>query len=164
MTAPLGRPAGPGAGGRPRGRFARGSSRDGGPMSVRVGINGFGRIGRNIFRAARERDSEIDIVAVNDITDPQTLAYLLAYDSVFGRYPGEVGATEGAIVVDGEEVKVLAERDPSNLPWAALGVDVVIESTASSRTATRPPSTSRPGPRRSSSPPRRRAPTSPSSS
>jgi glyceraldehyde 3-phosphate dehydrogenase len=98
-------------------------------MSVRVGINGFGRIGRNIFRAARERDSEIDIVAVNDITDPPTLAYLLAYDSVFGRYPGEVAAAEGAIVVDGEEVKVLAERDPSNLPWSALGVDVVIEST-----------------------------------
>jgi glyceraldehyde 3-phosphate dehydrogenase len=98
-------------------------------MSVRVGINGFGRIGRNVFRAARERGENIEIVAVNDITDAPTLAYLLAYDSVFGRYPGEVKTGDGALIVDGREVKVMAERDPANLPWKDLGVDVVIEST-----------------------------------
>ena len=97
-------------------------------MSVRVGINGFGRIGRNVFRAAAADDG-IEIVAVNDITDAPTLAHLLQYDSVFGRYPGTVTATDGGISVDGTEVKVLAERDPSNLPWGDLGVDVVIEST-----------------------------------
>jgi glyceraldehyde 3-phosphate dehydrogenase len=94
-----------------------------------VGINGFGRIGRNIFRAARARGADLDIVAVNDITDAATLAHLLDYDSVFGRYPGSVRAEDGAIVVDGESVQVLAERDPAALPWADLGVDVVIEST-----------------------------------
>jgi glyceraldehyde 3-phosphate dehydrogenase len=98
-------------------------------MSVRVGINGFGRIGRNIFRAAKARGSDLDIVAVNDITDARTLAHLLAYDSVFGRYQGEVSADDGAIVVDGEPVRVLSERNPAALPWATLGVDVVIEST-----------------------------------
>jgi glyceraldehyde 3-phosphate dehydrogenase (phosphorylating) len=98
-------------------------------VSVRVGINGFGRIGRNLFRAVRSRDLDVDIVAVNDITDAGTLAYLLAYDSVFGRYPGQVRAENGAIVVDGESVQVLAERDPANLPWGDLGVDVVVEST-----------------------------------
>jgi glyceraldehyde 3-phosphate dehydrogenase len=98
-------------------------------MSVRVGINGFGRIGRNVFRAARERGENIEIVAVNDITDAPTLAHLLTYDSVFGRYPGEVVAGDGALTVDGREVKVLAERDPANLPWKDLGVDVVVEST-----------------------------------
>jgi glyceraldehyde 3-phosphate dehydrogenase len=98
-------------------------------MSVRVGINGFGRIGRNVFRAARARGEAIEIVAVNDITDAATLAHLLEYDSVFGRYPGEVQAADGAIVIDGREVKVLAERDPADLPWKDLGVDVVIEST-----------------------------------
>ena len=97
-------------------------------MSVRVGINGFGRIGRNVFRAARER-GDIEIVAVNDITDAATLAHLLAYDSIFGRFPGEVKAGDGAIAVDGTQVKVLAERDPANLPWKDMGVDVVIEST-----------------------------------
>jgi glyceraldehyde 3-phosphate dehydrogenase len=98
-------------------------------MSIRVGINGFGRIGRNVFRAARERGENIEIVAVNDITDAATLAHLLTYDSVFGRYPGEVATGDGALVVDGREVKVLAERDPANLPWGDLGVDIVIEST-----------------------------------
>jgi len=97
-------------------------------MSVRVGINGFGRIGRNVFRAARER-GDIEIVAVNDITDAATLAHLLAYDSIFGRFPAEVRAGDGAIAVDGTQVKVLAERDPANLPWKDMGVDVVIEST-----------------------------------
>jgi glyceraldehyde 3-phosphate dehydrogenase len=97
-------------------------------MSVRVGINGFGRIGRNVFRAAAG-DGNIEIVAVNDITDTPTLAYLLQYDSVFGRYPGEVIADGDAIVVDGRRVKVFGERDPGALPWGELGVDVVVEST-----------------------------------
>ena len=98
-------------------------------MGVRVGINGFGRIGRNVFRAARGIDDGIEIVAVNDITDAATLAHLLDYDSVFGRYPGTVVAGDGEIVVDGTPVKVFAERDPAKLPWGELGVDVVIEST-----------------------------------
>ena len=98
-------------------------------MSVRVGINGFGRIGRNVFRAARMRDSGVEIVAVNDITDTATLAHLLDYDSVFGRYPGHVHAHDDHLHVDDTEVKVLAERNPGDLPWKELGVDVVIEST-----------------------------------
>ena len=98
-------------------------------MSVRVGINGFGRIGRNVFRAAQESSADIEIVAVNDITDSKTLAHLLKYDSVFGRFPGEVVEQDGSLVVDGREVKVLAERDPAALPWGDLGADVVIEST-----------------------------------
>jgi glyceraldehyde 3-phosphate dehydrogenase len=97
-------------------------------MSVRVGINGFGRIGRNVFRAA-QGDSGIEVVAVNDITDTETLAHLLKYDSVFGRYPGEVHPHDDHLHVDGREVRVLAERDPGKLPWGDLGVDVVIEST-----------------------------------
>jgi glyceraldehyde 3-phosphate dehydrogenase len=103
-------------------------------MPVRVGINGFGRIGRNVYRAAKARGeslgSEIEWVAVNDLTDSRTLAHLLAYDSILGPYPGTVKAAgEGALEVDGEELKVLAERDPGALPWGELGVDVVIEST-----------------------------------
>ena len=96
---------------------------------ARVGINGFGRIGRNLFRAAHQSGSELEFCAVNDIADPGTLAHLLAYDSIYGRFPGTVEATDEAIVVDGREVKVLAERDPAALPWGELGVDVVIEST-----------------------------------
>ena len=96
---------------------------------VKVGINGFGRIGRNLFRAAYEAGSELEFVAVNDITDPGTLAHLLRYDSILGRFPGEVEAREGAIAVDGTEIKVLSERDPAALPWGELGVEVVIEST-----------------------------------
>ncbi len=96
---------------------------------VKVGINGFGRIGRNLFRAAYEAGSELEFVAVNDITDPETLAHLLKYDSILGRFPGEVEAGDGSITVDGNEIKVLAERDPAALPWGELGVDVVIEST-----------------------------------
>jgi glyceraldehyde 3-phosphate dehydrogenase len=98
-------------------------------MAVRVGINGFGRIGRNVFRAAQESSADVEIVAVNDITDARTLAHLLKYDSVFGRFPGEVEAGDDALSIDGREVKVLAERDPGALPWDDLGVDVVIEST-----------------------------------
>jgi glyceraldehyde 3-phosphate dehydrogenase len=98
-------------------------------MAVRVGINGFGRIGRNVFRAAQESSADVEIVAVNDITDARTLGHLLSYDSVFGRFPGEVEAGDDALSIDGREVKVLAERDPGALPWGDLGVDVVIEST-----------------------------------
>jgi glyceraldehyde 3-phosphate dehydrogenase len=104
-------------------------------MSVRVGINGFGRIGRNVFRAAQARvtnatgEDAIEWVAVNDLTDAKTLAHLLKYDSILGPYPGTVTAREGALEVDGRELKVFAERDPGALPWGELGVDVVIEST-----------------------------------
>jgi glyceraldehyde 3-phosphate dehydrogenase len=98
-------------------------------MSVRVGINGFGRIGRNVFRAAQESSADIEVVAVNDITDAGTLAHLLKYDSVYGPFPGEVVAGDDAITVAGREVKVLGERDPAALPWGDLGADVVIEST-----------------------------------
>jgi glyceraldehyde 3-phosphate dehydrogenase len=102
-------------------------------MPIRVGINGFGRIGRNAFRAARARGEElggeIEWVAVNDLTDSATLAHLLHFDSVLGPYPGTVRALDGALEVDGHELKVLAERDPSALPWDELGVDVVLEST-----------------------------------
>ncbi|HEX9481839.1 MAG TPA: type I glyceraldehyde-3-phosphate dehydrogenase [Solirubrobacteraceae bacterium] len=99
-------------------------------MAVRVGINGFGRIGRNAFRASMARGGDgIEWVAVNDLTDAETLGHLLKYDSILGPYPGTVEVREGAIVVDGKELKVLAERDPGALPWGELGVDVVIEST-----------------------------------
>jgi glyceraldehyde 3-phosphate dehydrogenase len=98
-------------------------------MAVKVGINGFGRIGRNVFRAAKAANADIEFVAVNDLTDTGTLANLLKYDSILGRYPGEVEAGDGAISVAGEELKVLSERDPADLPWGDLGVDVVIEST-----------------------------------
>ena len=98
-------------------------------MSVRVGINGFGRIGRNVFRAAHERNADIEWVGVNDLVDSKTLAHLLKYDSVYGPYPGTVEHTDDAIIVDGKEVKVLGEKDPGALPWSDLGADVVIEST-----------------------------------
>ena len=98
-------------------------------MSVRVGINGFGRIGRNVYRAAALGETDVEIVAVNDITDTATLAHLLDYDSVFGRYPGEVHAHEDHIHVDEAEVRVFAERDPAKIAWGDIGVDVVIEST-----------------------------------
>jgi glyceraldehyde 3-phosphate dehydrogenase len=98
-------------------------------MPLRVGINGFGRIGRNVFRAAQEQGADIEWVAVNDLTDATTLAHLLKYDSVLGPYPGTVEQSDGGLRVDGAELKVLAERDPGALPWGDLGVDVVIEST-----------------------------------
>ena len=98
-------------------------------MAVKVGINGFGRIGRNLFRAASESGADIEIVAVNDLTDDDTLAHLLKYDSILGRFPGEVSVGDGIITVDGREITALEERDPARLPWADLGVDVVIEST-----------------------------------
>jgi glyceraldehyde 3-phosphate dehydrogenase len=98
-------------------------------MPVRVGINGFGRIGRNLFRAAQAQNADIEWVAVNDLTDSKTLAHLLKYDSILGPYPGTVEVSDDGIVVDGKPLKVLAERDPANLPWGDLGVDVVVEST-----------------------------------
>jgi glyceraldehyde 3-phosphate dehydrogenase len=98
-------------------------------MSLRVAINGFGRIGRNYLRAAKKQGLDLDIVAVNDLTDTATLALLLKYDSVHGRYDGEVSTDGDDLVVDGDTIKVLSERDPAALPWADLGVDVVIEST-----------------------------------
>jgi glyceraldehyde 3-phosphate dehydrogenase len=98
-------------------------------MSVRVGINGFGRIGRNVFRAARERGSGYEIVAVNDLMEPKIAAHLLRYDTVHGRFAGTVEAGEGKLVVDGKDVQVLSERDPGNLPWKDMGVEVVVEST-----------------------------------
>jgi glyceraldehyde 3-phosphate dehydrogenase len=98
-------------------------------MSVRVGINGFGRIGRNVFRAAHERGADIEWLAVNDLVDPKTIAHLLRYDSTYGPFPGEVEATDAGLRVDGKEIRVLAERDPAALPWGEIGADVVIEST-----------------------------------
>jgi glyceraldehyde 3-phosphate dehydrogenase len=98
-------------------------------MAVKVGINGFGRIGRNIFRAAHAAGADLEFVAVNDLTDPATLAHLLKYDSILGRFPGEVAVSGDSFQVDGKAIKVLSERDPAALPWGDLGVDVVIEST-----------------------------------
>ncbi|HXE56886.1 MAG TPA: type I glyceraldehyde-3-phosphate dehydrogenase [Gemmatimonadales bacterium] len=99
-------------------------------MAIKVGINGFGRIGRNVFRVAEQaRRDDIQIVAVNDLTDTRTLAHLLKYDSVHGRYPGAVEATADGFTVNGRLVRVLSEKDPSRLPWKDLGVDVVLEST-----------------------------------
>ncbi|SPT52362.1 Glyceraldehyde-3-phosphate dehydrogenase [Actinomyces bovis] len=98
-------------------------------MTTRVGINGFGRIGRNFFRAALEQGADIEIVAVNDLTDNKTLAHLLKFDSIMGRLGAEVSYDDESITVDGHRIVALAERDPANLPWGELGVDVVIEST-----------------------------------
>jgi glyceraldehyde 3-phosphate dehydrogenase len=99
-------------------------------MAIRVGINGFGRIGRNVLRAAKAQGAgDIDFVAVNDLTDTKTLAHLLRYDSVHGRYEGEVGSDADGLVVDGDKIRVLSEKDPGALPWKDLGVDLVLEST-----------------------------------
>jgi glyceraldehyde 3-phosphate dehydrogenase len=98
-------------------------------MSVKIGINGFGRIGRNFFRAAKATGADLEFVAVNDITDAATLAYLLRYDSVLGRFDGTVATDGDGLIVDGKPLRVLAERDPANLPWKELGVEIVVEST-----------------------------------
>lgn len=98
-------------------------------MGIKVGINGFGRIGRNALKAALQKGVSFDIVAINDITDPPTLAHLLKYDSCFGAFDGEVSVKEDAIIVNGREIKILAERDPASLPWGDLGVEIVLEST-----------------------------------
>jgi glyceraldehyde 3-phosphate dehydrogenase len=104
---------------------------------VKIAINGFGRIGRNVFKIAMER-SNIEIVALNDLTDAKTLAHLLKYDSTFGVYNKSVEVKGDAIVVDGREIKILAERDPKALPWGDMGVDVVVESTGVFRSAEGP--------------------------
>jgi glyceraldehyde 3-phosphate dehydrogenase len=98
-------------------------------MAVKAGINGFGRIGRNVFRAAHAQGADVDWVGLNDITDVETLAHLLKYDSILGPFPGTVEAGDGALIVDGKELKVFAERDPGDLPWGDVGAEVVVEST-----------------------------------
>jgi glyceraldehyde 3-phosphate dehydrogenase len=98
-------------------------------MAVKVGINGFGRIGRNLFRAAYEAGSELEFVAVNDLIDAEMIAHLLRYDSVLGRFPGEIEVSGDGITVDGKQLRILNEKDPAALPWSELGVEVVIEST-----------------------------------
>jgi glyceraldehyde 3-phosphate dehydrogenase len=99
-------------------------------MAVKVGINGFGRIGRQVFKAIRDYHADkLEVVVINDLTDPHTNAHLLKYDSNYGRFPGDVRATDSSIVVDGREVKVIAERDPAKIPWGDFGVELVIEST-----------------------------------
>jgi len=99
-------------------------------MTTRIGINGFGRIGRQVLRATMERHpDELEVVAVNDLADPKSNAHLFKYDTNFGRYPGTVEATDGAIIVDGQAIKSVSERDPAKLPWGELGVDIVVEST-----------------------------------
>src|SRR3954453_16944215 len=98
-------------------------------VTVRVGINGFGRIGRNFWRAAAASGKDIEIVAVNDLTSPEVLAHLLKYDSILGVLSEDVAASDGGIRIAGKTMKVLSERDPASLPWGDLGVDVVVEST-----------------------------------
>src|SRR5688500_12552192 len=98
-------------------------------MPTRVAINGVGRLGRNILRAATKYDADLDFVAVNDLTDNKTLAHLLKYDSVHGRYPGEVEAVSDGLKVDGDDLRVVSEKDPAKLPWKDLGVDIVFEAT-----------------------------------
>ena len=113
---------------------------------MKIGINGFGRIGRQVFRVLHGRGLEVSLV--NDLTDNQTLAHLLKYDSNYGIFPGEVSYDEGNLIVDGKKVKATAIKNPSELPWAELGVDIVIESPVFSLTAKRPRLTSRPVPKR----------------
>jgi len=98
-------------------------------MTVKIGINGFGRIGRNFYRALLEQGADLEVVAVNDLTDNATLAHLLKYDSVMGRFPGTVTSDETSITVNGHKIIVFEEKDPANLPWGKLGVDIVVEST-----------------------------------
>ncbi len=110
-------------------------------MAVKIGINGFGRIGRLVFRAMAEEPERFDLLAINDLADADMLAYLLRYDSTQGRFPGKVVAKQNSLVVNGKEVKVTSERDPSNLPWGELGVDVAIEATGmfrANKTADKP--------------------------
>jgi glyceraldehyde 3-phosphate dehydrogenase len=103
-------------------------------MPVRVAINGFGRVGRSVLRASHEQDADIEVVAINDLVDATTLAHLLKYDSVYGRFPGDVSVEAGDVVIDGVHVRTLAQADPLKLPWSELGVDVVIESSGRLRT------------------------------
>ncbi|MDI3508287.1 MAG: hypothetical protein PWP55_479, partial [Clostridiales bacterium] len=98
-------------------------------MSTKIGINGFGRIGRNAFKAMLAKYPDMDVVAINDLTDSKTLAHLLKYDSCYGKFNGEVEATDDALIVNGKEIKILAERDPAKLPWKDMGAEIVLEST-----------------------------------
>src|SRR5436305_1672095 len=98
-------------------------------MAVKVGINGFGRVGRNLFRAAYESGSDLEFVAVNDLIDAEMIAHLLKYDSILGRFPGEIEVSGDGVTVDGKQLKVLNEKDPGALPWGDLGVEIVVEST-----------------------------------
>jgi len=102
-------------------------------MAIKIGINGFGRIGRNVFKIL-EKESDFEVVAINDLTDAKTLAHLLKYDSVSGRYQGTVTNTDDSIIVDGREVKILAIKNPAELPWKEMGVEMVLESTGVFRT------------------------------
>ena len=98
-------------------------------MATRIGINGFGRIGRNFYRALRQKGADLEVVAVNDIGDAKTMAHLLKYDSVFGRFDAEIKVSDGGFTIDGADIRLLSHRDPTDLPWGDLGVDIVIEST-----------------------------------
>ena len=118
-------------------------------MTVKVGINGFGRIGRQSLKALIERSPDVEVVAVNDLVDVATNALLFKHDSTYGAYPGTVEHTDDSIVIDGKAVKVLQVKDPTQLPWGDLGVDIVIESTGIFTDATRRRPTSTPAPRRS---------------
>jgi glyceraldehyde 3-phosphate dehydrogenase len=106
-------------------------------MTVRVGINGFGRIGRQTLKAIIERTPDVEVVAINDLVETSMNALLFRYDSTYGRYPGTVDHTDDALIVDGREIRVFKEKDPAALPWGDLGVDIVVESTGSSPTPTR---------------------------
>lgn len=117
-------------------------------MGVKVGINGFGRIGRVIVRAAQRMGADVDFVAINDLVDAQTLAHLLKYDSVHGIFPGEVKAKGNSLLVNGKEIKVTAIKDPAQLPWKELGWMLRWNARGCSGIRKRPPSTSRPGQRR----------------
>ena len=117
-------------------------------MTVRVGINGFGRIGRQSLRALIERTPEVEVVAVNDLVDAEMNALLFKHDSTYGAYPGTVDHTEDALIVDGREIKVFKESDPAALPWGDLGVDIVLESTGKFRDPGKSRRTSTPAPRR----------------
>lgn len=124
-------------------------------MTTRIGINGFGRIGRNVLRASLG-DPSLEFVAINDLTDAKTLAYLLKYDSVHGTLQASVEAKDDQLIIDGRAIKVLAVRDPKELPWKALGVDIVVESTGHFTDREGAESTCQPEQRPSSSPPRRK--------
>ncbi len=133
-------------------------------MTVRVGINGFGRIGRLVIRAAKRNGADVEFVGINDLTDSKTLGHLFKYDSVHGPYPGTVEVEEDALVIDGKRVRVTAETDPAKLPWRELGADVVIESTGRFTERAAAAKHLEAGARRSSSRRPPRAPTSPSAS
>ena len=128
-------------------------------MAVKVGINGVGRVGRNLIRAAEATGTDLEFVGVNDLVDAETLAYLLKYDSILGPYPGEIGVSENGITVDGHELVVCSEHDPAALPWGELGAEVVIESTGRFRKREEAAKHLEAGARRSSSLLRRWSPT-----